>query len=337
MTGHSTNGIPSSSAVDVLIVGAGFSGLGMAIKLREAGMESFLVMEKSDDIGGTWWANRYPGCACDIPAHLYSFSFDRNPDWSRMYAPRQEIHAYLKSCAQRYGVMPHIRLNTELRQAVWDEASSVWRVTTASGAAITARVLVSAVGALHIPNFPRIKGAENFAGPSFHSTYWDESVELEGKNVAVIGTGASAIQIVPEIAPRAGKLYLFQRTPPWILPKVDFAITQRWKNRFRRVPGLGWLFRELLFWRQEIRVSGFLGNRWLRKRGEKMALDHLEDQIKDPKLRAVLTPKYELGCKRVLLSNDYYPALLRPNVELVTDAITEIREHGIATADGNER
>jgi cation diffusion facilitator CzcD-associated flavoprotein CzcO len=337
MTMYSANGTHSPDAVEVLIVGAGFSGLSMAIKLRRAGMESFIVIEKSNDIGGTWWANQYPGCACDIPAHLYSFSFDCNPDWSRMYAPRQEIHRYLKSCAQRHGVMPHIRLNTELREAVWDEATALWRVTTANGMTIHARVLVSAVGALHIPNVPQIKGLKNFGGPSFHSMYWDKNIKLEGKKVAVIGTGASAIQIVPKIAPGVERLYLFQRTPAWILPRLDFEISESWKRRFRRIPLLARLFRNLIFWKQEVQVLGLLRPGWLRRRGAKMARNHLQRQITNPKLRASLTPRYEIGCKRVLLSSDFYPSLQRPNVELVTEAIQEAREHSIVTADGKER
>src|SRR5258707_15131037 len=323
--------------LDVLIVGAGFSGLGMAIKLLEAGTTSFLVIEKADDIGGTWYANQYPGCACDIPSHLYSFSFDRNPEWSRMYAGREEIQTYLKAGVSRYGLEPYIRVNTAMQQAVWDEAAALWRVTAANGSTFTARVLVSAVGALHVPAFPQIKGLEKFAGPAFHSTEWDASVQLEGKRIAVIGPGASAIQFVPEIAPKAEGLFVFQRTPPWILPKSDFAIPDRWRNRFRRVPPLGWLFRRALFWLYELRVYGFMGNLWLRKRGETMAREHLQAQVPDPKLRAVLTPAYEFGCKRVLISNDFYPAIQRPNAELVTDAISEVREHSIVTADGKER
>jgi cation diffusion facilitator CzcD-associated flavoprotein CzcO len=333
----STNALPTET-LEVLIVGAGFSGLGMAIKLLESGIKPFLVIEKADDIGGTWYVNQYPGCACDIPSHLYSFSFDRNPEWSRMYSGRDEIQQYLKACAEKYGVNQYIRLNTRMQKAVWDEAAALWRVTTADGATINARSLVSAVGALHVPKYPDIPGMEKFAGPAFHSTWWDASVPLEGKRVAVIGTGASAIKFVPEIAKKVAKLFVFQRTPPWILPKTDFAIAERWRKRFRRVPFLTWLFRTGLFWLYEIRVWGFLGNlRVLRKRGQQMALDHLTEQVPDPALRAKLTPSYELGCKRVLISNDFYPAIQRPNVEFITDGIKEIREHSIVTQDGTER
>jgi cation diffusion facilitator CzcD-associated flavoprotein CzcO len=327
-----------AETLDVLIVGAGFSGLGMAIKLLEAGSTSFLLIEKAGEIGGTWYANQYPGCACDIPSHLYSFSFDRNPEWSRMYSGRDEIQRYLKCCAEKFGVKPYIRLNTRMQEAVWDEAAALWRVTTADGAAIRARVLVSAVGALHVPRYPDIPGMEKFAGPAFHSTWWDSSVPLEGRRVAVIGTGASAIQFVPEIASKVAKLSIFQRTPPWILPKTDFPIAERWRKRFRRFPLLTWLFRAGLFWLYEVRVWGFLGNVMaLRKRGHKMALDHLAAQVPDPALRARLTPGYELGCKRVLISNDFYPAIQRPNVEFITEGIREIREHSIVTGDGAER
>ena len=323
--------------VEVLIVGGGFSGLCMAIKLREAGMNSFLLLEKSDDIGGTWYDNRYPGCACDIPSHLYSFSFDLSPDWSRMYPGQQEIHDYLKRCVERYELAPHIRLNTRFHEAVWDEAEGVWHATAGEGLRVRARVLVSGIGGLHVPQYPKLNGIERFAGPKFHSSTWDHRVELEGKNVAVVGTGASAIQFVPQIAPRAGKLYLFQRTPPWIVPRMDFAIPDKWKRRFQRFPFVMRTFRRYIFWRQEFRVLGFLGNRFVRGKATEIATRHRERQIKDPKLRAALTPNYELGCKRVLVSDDFYPTLTRSNVELVSDGIAEVREHSIVTTDGVER
>jgi cation diffusion facilitator CzcD-associated flavoprotein CzcO len=323
--------------VDVLIVGGGFSGLCMAIKLREAGMNSFLLIEKSDDIGGTWYDNRYPGCACDIPSHLYSFSFELSPDWSRMYPGQLEIHDYLKRCVERYELTPHMRLNTRFYEAIWDEAEGVWHASAGDGIRIRARVLVSGIGALHIPQYPRLKGIDSFSGPKFHSSNWNHNAELEGKNVAVVGTGASAIQFVPQIAPRAGKLYLFQRTPPWIVPRMDFSIQEKWKQRFRRYPLIMRAFRQLIFWRQEFRVLGFLGNRFVRGKATEIATHHLEKQISDPKMRALLKPNYELGCKRVLVSDDYYPALTRPNVNLVTSGIAEVRDHSIVTEDGVER
>jgi cation diffusion facilitator CzcD-associated flavoprotein CzcO len=331
------NGQGEEINVEVLIVGGGFSGLCMAIKLREAGMNSFLLIEKSDDIGGTWYDNRYPGCACDIPSHLYSFSFEPSPDWSRMYPGQQEIHEYLKRCVQRYELAPHIRLNARFHEAVWDEAESVWHATTTEGLRICGRVLVSGVGGLHVPQYPRLQGIDNFAGPKFHSSTWDHSVDLDGKNVAVVGTGASSIQFVPQIVPRAGQLYLFQRTPAWIVPRMDFPVAEKWKQRFRRYPVVMRAFRQLIFWRQEFRVLGFLGNRFVRGKATEIATRHLEKQISDPKLRAALKPSYELGCKRVLVSDDFYPALTRANVELVTDGIAEVRRHSIVTVDGVER
>ena len=330
-------GAAPETNVDVLIVGAGFSGLCMAIKLREAGIDSFLLLEKSDDIGGTWYDNRYPGCACDIPSHLYSFSFEPWPNWSRMYPGQQEIHDYLKRCVERHGLATRIRLNTRFHEAVWDEAEGVWHATAGEGMRIRAGVLVSGIGGLHVPHFPKVKGVECFGGPKFHSSTWDYNAELEGKNVAVVGTGASAIQFVPQIAPRVGKLYLFQRTPPWIVPRMDFPIADKWKRRFRRFPLLMRAFRQFIFWRQEIRVLGFLGNRFVRQKATEIATHNLEKHIKDPQLRAALKPNYELGCKRVLVSDDFYPALKRPNVELVTEGIAEIREHSIVTVDGVER
>jgi cation diffusion facilitator CzcD-associated flavoprotein CzcO len=333
-TTPNTNGAEIS--VDVLIVGGGFSGLCMAIKLLDAGMNSFLLLEKSDDIGGTWYDNRYPGCACDIPSHLYSFSFEPSPDWSRMYPGQPEIHNYLKRCVERYGLAPYIRLNSRFQEATWNQSEGVWHATAVEGMKIRARVIVSGVGALHVPQYPKLQGIERFAGPSFHSSNWNHHVPLEGKTIAVVGTGASAIQFVPQIAPRAGKLYLFQRTPPWIVPRPDFPISEKWKKRFRGIPGVMWAFRQFIFWRQEFRVLGFLGNQFVRGKATEIATHHLEKQIKDPKLRAALTPTYELGCKRVLVSDDFYPALTRQNVELVTDSIEEVREHSIVTADGTE-
>src|SRR6266849_4026129 len=236
----------SEEVVDVLIVGGGFSGLCMGIKLREAGMNSFLILEKSADVGGTWWDNRYPGCACDIPSHLYSFSFEPSSDWSRMYPGQQEIHDYLKRCVERYGLAPYLRLNTRFRDAIWDESAGVWNATAGDGIRIRARVLVSGMGALHVPRYPELPGLERFKGPAFHSSTWDQSVDVSGKNVAVVGPGARSTQVVPRIAPCVGILDLFQRTPAWIVPRLDFAISEKWKRRFRRIPLFRWAFRQYI-------------------------------------------------------------------------------------------
>jgi len=338
MTGLAGNSADSPvTSVDVLIIGGGFSGLCMGIKLLEAGMNSFLIIEKSADIGGTWWDNRYPGCACDIPSHLYSFSFAPSAEWTRMYPGQQEIHDYLKRCVEQYGLAPYVRLNTRFCEAIWDESEGVWNVAAGDGMRIRARVLVSGMGALHVPHFPKIKGIERFQSPAFHSSSWDHNVDLAGKNVAVIGTGASAIQFVPQIAPRVGKLHLFQRTPPWIVPRLDFAFSEKWRRRFRNIPLTRWALRQYIFWRQEVRVLGFLGNEGFRKKMEAIALRHLGRAIKDPKMRAALAPNYQLGCKRVLVSDDYYPTLNRSNVELVTEGISEVCPRSIVTHDGVER
>jgi cation diffusion facilitator CzcD-associated flavoprotein CzcO len=237
----------------------------------------------------------------------------------------------------RHDLAGHIRLNTRFEEAVWDQASGLWRIKTSSGTEIEARVFVSGMGALHVPDYPSLSGRERFCGASFHSAEWDSTVPLEGKSVAVVGTGASAIQFVPQIAPRAGKLYLFQRTPAWIVPRLDFAISDRWRRRFRSIPGLRRAFRHFIFWRQEMRVFAFLGNAPFRRMIEKLAHQHLERQVPDAKLRDALTPRYQLGCKRILVSDDFYPTLKRSNVELVTESIREVREHSIVTEDGLER
>lgn len=324
-------------SVDVLIVGSGFSGLCMAIKLRAAKMNSFLLIEKSDDIGGTWYDNQYPGCACDIPSHLYSFSFWLSPDWTRMYPGQAEIHDYLKRCIEHFGIRPQMRLNTRFEEGVWNEAENVWDVRAGGGLRIKARVLVSGMGALHVPNIPKLSGIEKFGGPTFHSSRWEYGVDLDGKRVAVVGTGASAIQFVPQIAPRAGKVYVFQRTPPWIVPRHDFAIPDKWKKRFRSYGLTMWGFRQYIFWRQEFRVLGFLGNKFVRGKATEIATRLLKRKVKDPALREALTPKYELGCKRVLVSDDFYPTMNRENVELVTAGISEVCPQSIVTADGVER
>lgn len=337
----------SEITVDVLIVGAGFSGICMGIKLLEAGIKNFLIIEKSDDLGGTWYENRYPGCACDVPAHLYSFSFDRNPDWTRMFAGQQEIWQYLKSCVQRYGLAPSIRFQTRFCEGAWNEATGQWHVTlnnltrdngnAGDRLAVRARVLVSGMGALHVPHYPEIPGIERFCGPSFHSATWRSDVDLTGKTVAVVGTGASAIQFIPHIAPRAGKLYIFQRTPPWVVPRLDFGFTEKARQRFRRIPALTWAFRKFLFLALEWRVLSFLGDRVVREHLERIALSHLERSVTDPKLRAALAPRYQIGCKRILLSDDFYPVFKRRNVELVTEKIAEVQERSVVTQDGAER
>jgi cation diffusion facilitator CzcD-associated flavoprotein CzcO len=320
----------------VIIVGTGFSGLGMAIQLRKQGRSDFVILEKADEVGGTWRDNTYPGCACDIQSHLYSFSFEQNPDWSRAFPSQSEIFGYLRRVARRYDLYRHIRFGQEMTGARWDGDEHRWHVATKGGDTFTGRFLVSGMGALHLPNIPRLPGIERFTGRAFHSARWEHDYDLHGKRVAVIGTGASAVQFIPRIAPEADRLHLFQRTPPWVMPKPDREIPDGVRGLFRTIPGAQRAYRNLLYWLLETRAVGFNGHPGLMKLGQRVAKAHLDRAIADPVLRAKLTPDYVMGCKRVLISNDYYPALTRDNVEVVTDGVAEVREHGIVDTAGVE-
>src|ERR1700733_11212568 len=247
---------PRQADLDVAIIGAGFSGMCMAIQLKKAGYTAFRVFEKAPDLGGTWRDNIYPGCACDVPSHLYSFSFEQNPDWSRSYSPQDEIWRYMKACAGKYGILSHFRFNSAVTAAEYDEAAQLWRLTLKSGERVSARALVSGVGALHLPAFPKIEHLDAFKGRAFHSSQWDTSCDLTGKTVGVIGTGASAIQIVPSIANKVKSLALFQRTPAWILPRMDRGFSRRAQNLFRHVPFLQRALRNLIYWTMEFRAFG---------------------------------------------------------------------------------
>jgi cation diffusion facilitator CzcD-associated flavoprotein CzcO len=319
----------------VAIIGSGFGGLGAAIRLKRQGADDFIVFERAAEVGGTWRDNSYPGCACDVQSHLYSFSFAPNPDWTRSYSPQPEIWDYLKRCARDFDVLPHIRFRHEAREAAWDEDAQVWRIETSQGR-YTANVLVLASGALSEPAMPVLRGLEGFKGKAFHSARWDHDYDLTGRRVAVIGTGASAIQIVPEIQPRVAKLHIFQRTPPWIMPRNDRALRPGVRRTFRRFPLAQRAVRASIYLLRELLVFGFRHVR-LARRFEWLALRHLERAVSDPLLRAKLTPRYRIGCKRILVSNDYLPALTRPNVELVTEGVAEVREHSIVGGDGVER
>jgi cation diffusion facilitator CzcD-associated flavoprotein CzcO len=322
--------------VRIAIIGAGFSGLGMAIRLRQEGIEDFVVLERADEVGGTWRDNTYPGCQCDIPSYLYSFSFAPNPDWTRSYPLQGEIRDYLRRCAEEFGVMPHIRFGHELSDATWDESSRRWQLETPHGS-LSADVLVAGIGGLSAPSTPEIPGLERFEGTMFHSSAWDHEHDLDGERVAVIGTGASAIQFVPRIQPSLARLHLFQRTPPWVLPDMDRPISDRERRLFRKVPLLQRLLRMAIYWGHEATVFVTIVNRRLAKLLERQGRRHLQSQVTDATLRGRLTPDYTVGCKRILLSNDYYPALMQSNVELVTDPIEEVRERSILTRDGVER
>jgi cation diffusion facilitator CzcD-associated flavoprotein CzcO len=325
------------TTLDVAIIGAGFSGLCMAIKLKEAGRTNFKVFEKASDIGGTWFLNRYPGCACDVPSHLYSFSFEQNPNWSRAYSPAQEIWKYQKATAEKRGVMPFIRCNAEVARAEYDEVAQLWRLTLANGERISARALVAGAGILHVPFYPEIEGAESFAGKTMHTADWDDAYDLKGKRVAVIGTGASAVQLVPGIAAKVAHLDLYQRTPGWVIPRMDYAFSDRVKAWFARAPLLQRLWRNAIYWRAEMLAIGFTRNPKMVAKFQKLAEDYLARAIRDPEMRKKLTPDFPLGCKRVLISDDFYPALQRKNVSLITERIAGIRPNGVVTADGTQR
>jgi cation diffusion facilitator CzcD-associated flavoprotein CzcO len=326
------------ATVDIAIVGAGFSGLGMAIRLRQAGRSDFVVLEKGDAVGGTWRDNSYPGAACDIPSHLYSFSFAPNPEWTRKYSPQAEIYEYLRRCVARFGIGEHIFYGQQVTGARWDEGAGRWTVDTQHGS-ISARVLVWASGPLSQAKKPDLPGLGAFEGPVFHSAEWDHGVSLAGRRVAVVGTGASAIQIVPAIAGEVAHLSVFQRTPPWIIPRKDkkFGGLQRWL--FTHVPATAKLERALTYLRLEFIFGPALFGRNARTLAtiRERATEHLTSAVTDPALVEVLTPDYDPGCKRLLVSDDYYPALVRDNVELVPNAVASCTAGGVVDTEGVER
>lgn len=319
--------------VRVAIVGSGFAGLGMAARLDQEGEHDYVVLERGSDVGGTWRDNHYPGAACDVPSRLYSFSFAPNPDWTRSFSPQPEIFEYLKGVADDYGIRPKLFTDCKVEEARWDDAAARWTVVTARGT-LTADVLVSAAGALSEPRAPDIEGLDTFAGPVFHSADWDHSTSLAGKRVAVIGTGASSIQIVPKLQPIAEELKVFQRTPAWIVPRNDRPFLGIEKTIARRFPLVQKLAREAIYWSRESYVVAFTRRTALLKGVEQIARLHLRRGVPDPVLREKLTPKYRIGCKRILISNDFYPALSQPNADVITSAIERITPDAIVTADG---
>jgi len=318
----------------VIIIGAGFSGLGLAMRLRQQGDDDFLVLEQHEGVGGTWWVNRYPGCACDVQSHLYSLSFAPRSDWTRSFACREEIQSYLADCVERFGLESRIRLGCGLRQARWSEEQQAWRIVDEHGQHYQAQVLISAVGGLSRPLIPDLPGLDEFQGEVFHSQQWPDKADFSGQRVAVIGGGASAIQFVPQIAAVVDTLDFYQRTPQGILPKPDRPI-RAWKRRlFQWLPPLRLLRRFSYYLLLESRLPAFNRSNkltWLHRR---KALRHLRRQIDDSALQQQLTPDYAMGCKRVLMSNDFYRSLNRPNVSVTTGAIKAIREHGVVDAAG---
>ncbi|WP_318203076.1 NAD(P)/FAD-dependent oxidoreductase [Streptomyces sp. SCL15-4] len=321
--------------VRVAVIGSGFGGLGAAVRLRREGVTDFVVLERAGSVGGTWRDNSYPGCACDVPSHLYSFSFAPNPDWPRTFSGQRHIRAYLEHVTDLFGLRPHIRFDSEVKLMTWDNDNLWWTVETTRGT-LRADVVVSATGPLSDPKIPEIPGLDSFPGTVFHSARWDHDYDLRGKRIAMVGTGASAIQIVPAIQPQAGRLTLFQRTPPWVMPRVDRAISgaERWLHR--RLPVTAQARRGLLWGIRELQVQAFTRHPDELGLVEQLAKRNMARAIKDPALRARLTPDYRIGCKRILLSSEYYPALARPNVDVVAGGLTEVRGSTLVAADGTE-
>lgn len=324
-----------STHTRIAIVGAGFAGIGLAIKLRQAGFDDLLILDRGADLGGTWRDNNYPGCACDVPSQLYSYSFAPNPDWSRTYGTQPEILAYLRAVAEKHDVVRYMRFNTELLTANWSEADRKWTLTTSAGD-ITADVVISATGLFSEASVPDIAGLETFAGKMFHSLHWDHDHDLAGERVAVIGTGASAVQFIPEIQPKVGQLTVFQRSAPWIMPRFDRHSGPIERGLLRRIPLMGKAIR--MGWYSAIEGFGLVGfvDKRFRHPYELIGRLQLRRQISDPELRRKVTPDYMIGCKRAIFSSAYLPALDRDNVEVVTDQIAEVREGSVVTAGGNE-
>jgi len=317
------------------VVGAGFSGVAIGVELRRAGIESFLILDRGEGPGGTWRDNTYPGAACDVPSHVYSFSFEPNPGWSRAYAGSDEIQAYLLGLVEKWQLRPHLRLATEIVDARFDEAAGRWSLTTSRDETFSARVVVSGVGGLVDPALPDIKGLQSFGGEIFHTARWNHDFDLTGKRVAVIGTGASAVQVVPSIARQVERLSVFQRTAAWVMPKPDKRYSERAKRMLARFPWLLRTSRLLKYWLSELLgPMVFLDSKRLSAIAERGSLRHLRASVSDPVLREKLTPHFQFGCKRILISDDYWSTFERENVALVTEPISEIRREGVETRDG---
>ncbi|GAB2755770.1 NAD(P)/FAD-dependent oxidoreductase [Nocardioides salsibiostraticola] len=326
--------------VDTLIVGAGFAGLCAAIKLDEDGERDFVVVEKGSDVGGTWRDNTYPGAACDVPSQLYSYSFAPNPDWSMSFSPQPEIQAYIRKTAEGSGTLDRFVFNTSVDAMRWDERAQHWLVSTTGPdgpGEYAARTVISAAGGLSAPKMPEIDGIDDFAGEIFHSAEWDHDADLAGKRVAVIGTGASSIQIVPVIAKTVAHLDVYQRTAPYVIPRNDRTYSKVEKAALRHVPGLQSAYRTGIYWAREGYVPGFTLAPKLAMPAQKMGLANIRKGISDPVLRKKVTPTYQIGCKRILISNTYYPTLAQDHVDVVTDPIAKVTPTGIVTADGTVR
>ena len=318
----------------VVIIGAGMSGLCMGVQLKQQGINDFVILERSDDVAGTWNYNTYPGCGCDVPSVFYSYSFYLNPNWSRVYSLHDEIKQYFRDCAVHFGLNDHIQFNTEVERADYDEERGSWTVTTKGGETIESRVLVSGLGQLNVPFTPDFDGAHTFAGDSFHSARWNHGVDLAGKKVAIIGNAASALQFIPHVAEAAEQVHVYQRSANYVVPRNDRAYTDSEKQRFARFPWLQRLHRLGVFLRGEIMYGAIANKKFFQWLLAKDAKKYLEEHITDPELRRKLTPDYAIGCKRILVSDNYYQAMARPNLNLVTKPIQSITPAGVQTEDG---
>ncbi|WP_370322807.1 flavin-containing monooxygenase [Oricola sp.] len=327
----------ATQPLEVLIIGAGFAGIGAAIKLLEKGVTNLRVFDKAGGVGGTWWHNRYPGAACDVPSHFYCYSFEPNPDWSRLHAPQPEIQAYIERCAEKYGVMPHVELGKAITGLSWDVKRSLWFAAFADGDTAEARFVINGMGALHQPKIPQFRGADTFAGETMHTACWNPDSDPAGKRIAVIGSAASAIQAVPELAKTAAMVHLFQRTPNYIAPRNDYAYSDEQRAQFRSDPDAMRAERERIFNEAETRLWPLIVDQASRDRTRELLKLYLGTQVRNRKYRAALTPGFDVGCKRLLFSDDFLASLNEDNVELVTEPISAFTGGGIVTADGAER
>ncbi|MEX1178546.1 MAG: NAD(P)/FAD-dependent oxidoreductase [Nitriliruptor sp.] len=325
---------PRARTPRVGIVGAGFSGVAAAAELQTLGVRSFTLLEKADEVGGVWRDNTYPGAACDVPSHLYSFSWAPNADWSLRFAPQAEIHTYLQRVARRRGLLPHCRFGVEVIRAVWSDTTATWDVHLDSGEILEFDVLIAGTGQLNRPAIPRLPGLDDFAGTSFHSARWDHDAPLGGARVVVVGTGASAVQFVPHLAERAAQVTVVQRSAPWVVRKGDRPYTGLERRAFAALPGYAAAHRAYLYLRSEGRWPAFSGNRIAGRAATELARRHMQRDVEDPQLREQLTPDYPIGCKRILQSNDWYPALARPNVDVVGSGVARIEADAVVLDDG---
>ncbi|CAA0087307.1 Baeyer-Villiger monooxygenase [Zhongshania aliphaticivorans] len=328
------NNDKGSVVAEVAIIGAGFGGLGLAIRMQQQGLHDFVIYERANDVGGVWRDNVYPGAACDVPSHLYSFSFEPNPDWGRTFGPQREIHRYLSHCADKHKLREKIRFNTTVSEMAFCDSSGLWDLTFSDGSSRQARAVVLAIGALNVPQYPEIEGLDQFLGKVMHTAEWDQDFSLKDKRVAVIGTGASAIQVIPSIQPEVETLHVFQRTPPWVMPKFDKPLSAARQRLYRRWPLIQKIVRRFQYMLAESVVPAFMWDSFLTRFGEALGRRYLRKVVGNPTLRDKLTPKYAMGCKRVLLSDEYYPSLIKNNVKVCVEGISKVDESAICTGDG---